>query len=82
MLLAGQVLAKPAFTSSNSSIVISALCTDGHTVQQEENRLLFADAAHAERFRARFGGEPFDPKDRGRGSAWLLWRKRQPGRGA
>jgi hypothetical protein len=23
----------------------------------------------------RFGGERFDPKDRGRGSAWFLWRK-------
>jgi len=35
----------------------------------------FVDAAHAERFRQRFGGEPFDPKDRGRGSAWFVWRK-------
>jgi hypothetical protein len=31
----------------------------------------FADVSHAERFRERFGSEPFDPKDRGRGSAWL-----------
>jgi len=35
----------------------------------------FADVAHAELFCERFGGERFDPKDRGRGSAWFLWRK-------
>jgi hypothetical protein len=28
----------------------------------------------AARFRE-FSGEPFDPKNHGRGSAWLLWRK-------
>jgi hypothetical protein len=35
----------------------------------------FADASHAERFRETFGGEPFDPKNRGQGSAWLVWPK-------
>jgi len=35
----------------------------------------FADAEHAEKFRMRFGGERFDPKDRGRGSNWAHWYK-------
>jgi hypothetical protein len=35
----------------------------------------FADAGHATLFRARFGGEPFDPRHRGRGAAWARWRK-------
>jgi hypothetical protein len=62
-----------------------SLCARGHTVQRDDIRyhiFCFADATHAERFRIRFGGDPFDSKDRGRGSAWFLWRKRQPGRGA
>jgi hypothetical protein len=36
----------------------------------------FADAANAEVFRLRFGGEPFDPRDRGRGSNWAQWKKK------
>jgi len=35
----------------------------------------FADAEHAEKFQVRFGGERFDPKDRGRGSNWARWYK-------
>jgi hypothetical protein len=35
----------------------------------------FADAEHAEKFSKRFGGERFDPKDRGRGSNWARWYK-------
>jgi hypothetical protein len=35
----------------------------------------FADAEHAEKFRIRFGGERFNPKDRGRGSKWARWYK-------
>src|ERR1700736_6192918 len=35
----------------------------------------FADAEHAEKFRMRFGGERFNPKDRGRGSNWARWYK-------
>jgi hypothetical protein len=33
----------------------------------------FADAEHAKKFRMRFGGERFNPKDRGRGSNWARW---------
>jgi len=35
----------------------------------------FANALRAERFREAWGGERFDPKDRGRGSACFHWRK-------
>ena len=50
----------------------------GHRVRRDgvtSNVFCFADSSHAERFSRQFGGEHFDPKDRGRGSAWLLWRK-------
>jgi hypothetical protein len=58
-----------------------SLCPRNHTVHRDDVAYVvfcFADASHAERFRERFGGERFDPKDRGRGCAWFLWRKRQP----
>ena len=55
-----------------------SLCQRGHTVQRDDrtyNVFSFADPLHADLFRERFGGEPFDPKDRGRGREWHLWRK-------
>ncbi|SRR6266446_4404814 len=55
-----------------------SLCPRNHTVQPDDVTYIvfcFAEAPHAERFRERFGGEPFDPKDRGRGKAWFLWHK-------
>jgi hypothetical protein len=51
----------------------------GHTVRRDDatySVFCFVDAAHAERFCKAFGGERFDPKDRGRRSAWFIWRKR------
>jgi hypothetical protein len=30
---------------------------------------------HAERFLARFGGQPFDASMRGRGAKWAQWRR-------
>jgi hypothetical protein len=35
----------------------------------------FADPAHADLFWERFGGERFEPADRGRGASWHQWRK-------
>jgi hypothetical protein len=52
-----------------------SLCSRGHTVHRGDivyRVFCFADASHAERFCQRFSGERFDPKDRGRGSAWFL----------
>jgi hypothetical protein len=54
-----------------------SLCQRGHTVQRDDRTyrvFCFADPSHADLFRQRFGGEPFDPKDRGRGREWHLWR--------
>jgi hypothetical protein len=34
-----------------------------------------AEPADAEKFMQRFGGEKFDPKQRGRGSNWAYWKK-------
>jgi hypothetical protein len=48
-----------------------SLCERGHCVRRDNVGYVvfcFADPAHAELFRARFNGERFDPKDRGRGS--------------
>jgi hypothetical protein len=56
-----------------------SLCSRGHSVRGgsiEYVVFCFADLAHAELFRAKFNGEPFDPKDRGRGNNWFQWRKR------
>jgi hypothetical protein len=56
-----------------------SLCPRGYTVRREDidyRVFCFADPAHADLFRERFGGEPFDPQDRGRGAAWIRWGKR------
>ena len=39
------------------------------------NVYCFAEAADAEKFMARFGGEKFDPRQRGKGSNWMRWKK-------
>jgi len=56
-----------------------SLCPRGHSVRHDNTDYVvfcFADPAHAALFRARFGGEPFDPRDRGRGTRWNAWRRR------
>lgn len=55
-----------------------SVCTRHHSVvKDDEWRLIFcfADKAHADTFRERFGGEPFDLTSRGRGSKWAVWRE-------
>jgi hypothetical protein len=45
-----------------------SLCPRGYTVRRDDmmyNVFCCADAAHAERLRATFGAEPFDPRNRG-----------------
>ena len=55
-----------------------SLCSRGHSVFDREwfNVYCFAEAEHAERFVKRFGGEQFDPSQRGRGSSWAHWKRR------
>jgi hypothetical protein len=35
----------------------------------------FSDPEHARLMRERYGGEDFNPKHRGRGHAWHIWKK-------
>jgi hypothetical protein len=54
------------------------LCPRGHSVAHNGrwyNVYCFANAADAETFMRRFGGETFDPKQRGKGSSWAKWNK-------
>jgi hypothetical protein len=39
------------------------------------NVYCFKESAHADLFMARFGGETFDPKQRGKGARWARWMK-------
>jgi hypothetical protein len=58
---------------------VLSLAPRGHSVRRGDKDYVvfcFADRAHAELFQERFGGEHFDPKDRGRGLNWAQWRKR------
>jgi hypothetical protein len=56
-----------------------SLCPRGHSVMWEDEWykvFCFAEPAHAERFMARFGGETFDPRQRGKGVRWARWKRR------
>lgn len=55
-----------------------SLCSRGHAVFHKGhwfNVYCFAEPADAGKFMQRFGGEPFDPTQRGKGSNWAQWRK-------
>lgn len=55
-----------------------SLCPRGHSIYfagMWSHVFCFAQAEHAAAFQARFGGEPFDPRERGRGSGWSRWHK-------
>ncbi|GEM_PF-720676 len=51
-------------------------CPRGHSVFHDDIHYdvhCFATKPHAEAFMAEFGGEWFDPKDRGKGVNWNKW---------
>jgi hypothetical protein len=55
-----------------------SLCPRGHSVVWEDewfNVYCFKESAHADLFMARFGGEMFDLKQRGKGKQWARWMK-------
>ncbi len=55
-----------------------SLCLRSHSVVHEGewfNVCCFAEPGDAEKFMQRFGGEKFDPRQRGRGSNWARWKK-------
>jgi hypothetical protein len=54
------------------------LCPRGHSVAHDGqwyNVYCFVEAADAEKFIKQFGGEKFDPTQRGKGSNWAKWNK-------
>lgn len=54
------------------------ICARGHQVTYEDrhyNVHCFATRPHAEKFMEKFGGEWFDPRDRGKGANWHRWYK-------
>jgi hypothetical protein len=65
-----------SWTPSASTFFV---CEWHHSVFREDKWwtvYCFADAEHAKaKFRMRFGGERFNPKDRGRGAHWARWYK-------
>jgi hypothetical protein len=76
-------VALPAALVAREFAAIQAFCRDltlclrGHSVVRDGawwRVFCFAEAAHAERFKQRFGGERFDPAKRGRGNAWASYR--------
>jgi hypothetical protein len=55
-----------------------SLCPRGHSVFHDGqwfNVYCFSHQTDAETFSRRFGGEKFDPNQRGKGSNWARWRK-------
>jgi hypothetical protein len=59
-------------------VALPAICSRGHSVFHEDkwfNVYCFAEPADAAKVMLRFGGEKFDPKQRGRGSNWARWKK-------
>ena len=76
-------VALPAHASRNGGYKVIhefckdlSLCPRGHSVFRDEwfNIYCFAEREHAEKFIRRFAGEPFDPRDRGKGAKWAQWR--------
>ncbi|UVC08995.1 hypothetical protein IHQ71_28450 [Rhizobium sp. TH2] len=55
-----------------------SLCSRGHSVVFEDawyNVFCYSLKEDAEAFMARFGGEWFDPRERGKGAKWMKWHK-------
>lgn len=54
------------------------VCPRHHSLTKDDQWrtvFCFSEMAHADLFRERFGGEPFDPSSRGRGHKWHVWRE-------
>jgi hypothetical protein len=77
-LLAEQVAGKNYVVARDFCRDLS-LCPRGHAVRREGieyHVFCFANPVHADLFREKFMGERFDPKDRGQGANWHLWRQK------
>ena len=54
------------------------LCSRGHAVFHDREWFqvyCFQNTTDADKFLQRFGGERFDPEQRGKGSNWARWKK-------
>jgi hypothetical protein len=52
------------------------LCSRGHAVchnNEWHHIYCFSDLADAEKFKQRFGGEKFNPAQKGKGKSWARW---------
>ena len=55
------------------------LCSRGHALYHDGQWFhvyCFKQPADTQNFLEKFGGERFDPSERGRGANWVRWRKR------
>ncbi len=55
-----------------------SICPRGHSVFHDGEWFhvyCFAEPKDAAKFMQRFGGETFDPKQRGKGNNWARWKK-------
>ena len=55
-----------------------SLCPRGHSVFHDGqwfNVYCFSEVADAQKFLEKFGGEKFDPAQRGKGRNWMQWKK-------
>jgi hypothetical protein len=69
------------FRTQHAFCLDLSLCPRGHSVFHKDQWwqvFCFAKEVDADAFRARFGGEHFDPKDRGRGTRWAQWNRKAP----
>jgi hypothetical protein len=72
-------------SGKNHEVVMAACLALGaaprqHTVRRENKYYVvfaFATDTDARAFKAAFGGETFDSKERGRGKRWFEWRTRR-----
>jgi hypothetical protein len=54
------------------------LCSRGHALYNDGQWFhvyCFKEVADMQKFMERFGGEKFDPAERGRGTNWAKWKK-------
>ena len=57
------------------------LCPRGHAIVKDDkwhSVFCFAEKAHAEKFKEKFGGDWFDPAQRGRGNKWMRIKPPKP----
>jgi len=56
------------------------LCSRGHALYHDGQWFhVYWEPANAQKFTERFGGERFDPAERGRGASWARWKKGNSG---